>query len=105
MIFRFTRKSLLILLIPLLLVLGQQAGLRHELSHFKQHSEQPDQPLPGQHFCEECAALGQMADGAVSTPYIFAAVSTTHRISTEINIATVAADLLASRNRGPPVSF
>ena len=103
MTFRDTQKFLLALFIPLLLVFGQQAAIRHEIDHLKTHTEQQDKQLPAHDVCDECGAYSQIAGGVSATFYAMAIVPATLRISTEAKTVAVAADIPASRNRGPPV--
>lgn len=102
MTFRFTRSSLLAFIAAMLLVLGQQAALRHELGHFKQRIANHEHQLPADKTCEQCGAFGQIAGGVNSPFHAFAVEALTHRISTTMTTVVVAADLPAFRNRGPP---
>lgn len=103
MTFRDTQKFLLALFIPLLLVFGQQAAIRHEIGHFKSHAEQQDKQLPAHDVCDECGAYSQIAGGVFTTLHALAIVPATLCVSTETKTVAVAADIPASRNRGPPV--
>lgn len=103
MTFRDTQKLLLALFIPLLLVFGQQAAIRHEIGHLKPRTERQDQQLPAHDVCEECGVYSQLTGGVSTTLHALVIVATTFRVSTEIKTVAIAADIPASRNRGPPV--
>ena len=103
MIFRNTSKFLLALSVPLLLMFGQQAAIRHEIGHLTPPSERTDQQLPAHNICEECGVYSQLTGGVATTFQPLAVVATTFHFFTEIKTVAIALEIPASRNRGPPV--
>jgi len=104
----FTRRSLLTLLLPLLLVFAQQAGFWHELSHFNAPAQTPGssqkgKQAPGHGACGECASFAHLA-GAIPNSIVVLTATAASFIPLHLTvIATVATRPSLHRNRGPPV--
>lgn len=101
------RHPLLILLLPLLLVFGQQAGMRHELSHLGapvplSKTSQQGQPAMGHGHCADCAGFAHLA-GAITAPAAFLPAAAAAFISLHLIAgASLSTRTFLHRNRGPP---
>jgi hypothetical protein len=102
-----TRHPLLILLLPLLLVFGQQAALWHELSHFgapaqSSNSSQQGKPATGDGVCHQCAGFAHLAGAIPATSLQLAIVAggfiPLHLFVVAFNTTRPS----LHRNRGPP---
>lgn len=104
-----TRKTFLSLLLPIFLLFAQHGAVVHELGHLAadtqralDRNQQPDpQQLPGT-TCEKCLVFAHLA-GAVAphVPSIDLPLLV-HALAGRIPVARRNADLLFTRNRGPP---
>ncbi len=95
----------LVLLLPLLLVLGQQGALVHELGHFVQRVEQssaPESPAHAGDYCDKCFVFAHLSGAA---PVAAAVARYADPVADcvavpKANWRTV--EVPACRNRGPP---
>jgi hypothetical protein len=55
------------------LLLAQQGGFAHELSHFAHASSPTDKQLPHSKACEQCASYSQLGTGFIAQPVFLAA--------------------------------
>lgn len=99
------RKLYLTLLLPLLLVIAQQAAAVHEFSHYTDaaaKSQQQDKRLPGGNLCEKCLSFAQVAGAVHAVPPVLALVELSYDYALSFHTPVIAAEVPACRNRGPP---
>jgi hypothetical protein len=102
------RRSYLVFLLPLLLLLTQQLVAIHEIGHYSDavsRSQSGNKQLPGDKQCEQCFAFASIAGAATSDAPSFALAVLAYHYSSPLQSAVIAADTPAHRNRGPPVLF
>lgn len=96
------RKSLWILLLPLLLLFAQQAELRHEYSHFAEQTASCKKPAPAE-TCSTCLAYVHITGAAnpeVTVAGLLANLS--FHFAPAVHVASADADDVSPRSRGPP---
>jgi hypothetical protein len=99
------RRLLAALLVPVLLVLTQQAALVHELGHFVQQvqrSDGPDRQSNGGDFCEKCLAFAHLSGASPSAPPSVLPLQSDNECPVPRETAGRPAESTVCRIRGPP---
>jgi len=102
------RRLISALLVPILLVLTQQAALVHELGHFAQQVQRASSLDPQTHagdYCEKCFVFGHLSGASAFTPpATLPFVASDECPSAPPALAKVSTPS-ACRIRGPPVEI
>lgn len=106
------QKRLLSLLLPFFLLLAQQGGMWHELSHLRSperstRSEQPrgqsgEKQAPVDRLCDVCLAFSAIAGAAKADWPTLQLLSFTHARIAAVAWRTAEVDAPTARSRSPP---
>jgi len=99
------RRLISVLLLPLLLILTQQAAFVHELGHFVQQLQQttgPDRQTTGGDFCEKCFVFAHLSGASPSTPPSVLPALAANECPVARGAAQTLAESTVCRIRGPP---
>jgi hypothetical protein len=103
-----SRKVLLSLGLWLLLLVGQQGAVLHELGHVCRAAAHTEIALhadaAADETCELCLGYSQLATPASHSVPVFLLERVASRIGTERSLAATPVDLPTPRSRGPPAS-
>jgi hypothetical protein len=100
------RRLLGTLLVPLLLILTQQAAFVHELGHFVQQVQRtdgPDRQSDGSDFCEKCFVFAHLAGASPSAPPSVLPAPLANECPLGHRAVQTPAESTVCRIRGPPV--
>lgn len=100
------RLSLLRFLLPLLLLFAQQQALVHELSHYGKALEQAQsqhKQLPESKSCEKCLVFAHIAGAVHSEAPQLLTPKFAYDHPQHLQVASIAAEIVSPRSRGPPV--
>jgi hypothetical protein len=99
------RKLYLSLLLPLLMLMSQQAALWHEIGHLGDAASPTEQHKqhPGDKLCETCLAFAHFASAAKTDVPAPALPCFDHQPPAETAVVSLSADAPARRSRDPPV--
>lgn len=99
------RKAYLSWLLPLLMLLAQQAAFVHALGHLRPPAEQQQSQEKKQEadkLCEKCLAFAHLADLTSPPAFRSPLLSLSFDCEATQAPATLVADAPAARSRGPP---
>ena len=91
------------ILLALVLLFAQQAGVMHTLSHTLSEQEQQNKQLPHSPACGQCAAYTQMGSVLNSTASSFLLVTVPAALALYVASAFRSIQLPAAVARGPPL--
>jgi len=101
-----TRRTLLVLLLPVLLVLGQQAALVHELGHTAVQAREGTAPGKQSHaggYCEKCFGFSHLSAGSPTAPPAALAVPCAQGAPAAQRSIETRTEFSVRRTRGPPI--
>lgn len=99
------RLTLIKFLLPILLLLAQQAAIAHEFSHLSDRVggvHGLHKKVPGENACEDCAAFAQISGALTSEAPPPLPDSFSHESLPPLQVARLTAGGLSPRSRGPP---
>jgi hypothetical protein len=101
-----THRQILSVLLALLLLLTQQMGYAHAVSHLSDnsHRSQPNKQLPVEQACEQCLAFAQIGSALTSHLFqIFADAAPSPLPLPPVTAILVARTVCVFHSRAPPV--
>ena len=104
-IMRAMRRTWLSWLLSILMVLAQQGGYLHELSHYQPQTEQGsngERKHAADRVCETCLAFAQLANVAPTTDLPIPLLALTYRLADAVSYAARPGAAPCARSRGPP---
>jgi hypothetical protein len=100
------RQTILHALLALVLLLSQQAGFAHAVSHFSKlhhQSASQDKELPIEQICEKCLSFTQIGSGLTSQFRLHLSDATSYKVLVpDLTPTLLPSTLPAFRSRAPP---
>ena len=100
------RRLIFALLLPVLLLLTQQAAFVHEIGHFAQQvqpSGGPDRQSHGADYCEKCFVFAHLSGASPAAPASTLPAVLGDECIADLRVVQTPAETSACRIRGPPI--